>query len=132
MPRRTGKGTAMVGRVMGFRRFIESPTQSGMAQLDESENVFSTYLPYAIVFGLTEKWAKAFAVLAAEGAAATGTYYWYRSATPFAFADLGNAMNGFTTTAAGTISSVPASSGSSGFSGGSSGGGFGGGGGGSW
>lgn len=132
MPRRTAKGTAMVGRVMGFRRFIESPTQVGLAQLDESENVFSAYLPYAIVFDLTEKWAKAFEALAAAGGAATGTYYWYRSAHPFALSEFGSAMSGFTTATAGTIASVPASSGSSGFSGGSSGGGFGGGGGGSW
>ena len=132
MPRRTAKGTAMIGRVMGFRRFIESPTQVGLARLDESENVFSSYLPYAIVFGLTEKWAEAFEGLAAEGATATGTYYWYRSVHPFVLADFGSAMNSFTTATAGTISSVPASSGSSGFSGGSSGGGFGGGGGGSW
>lgn len=128
MPRRTAGGTAMVRRLMGFRRFIESPTQEGLAEMAERENLFSEHLPYAIVFGLTDKWARAFESLGRP--AETG---WYVSPYPLSLAAFSRSMEGFTTTTAGTISSVPASSGSSGFGGGGfSGGGFGGGGGGSW
>ena len=127
MPRRAPAGTAMVGRVLGFKRFIESPTQEGIAKLNERENVFSEFLPYAIVFGIADKWAKVAQQLGLPSAAND----WYVSPHPFVFADFSHAMDSFAVTASGTVAATPASSGSSG-GGGFSGGGFGGGGGGSW
>ena len=59
MPARTAKGTAMLRRIRGFRRVIAT-AETHMSRWAEEENVFTRYLPYAIVFGLTEKWAKAF------------------------------------------------------------------------
>jgi uncharacterized membrane protein YgcG len=131
MPHRTAKGTGMLRRVEGFKRFIESPTESDHAKFDERKNLFSEYLPYAIVFGCTEKWAKAFASL---GEQATDTTGWYVSNRPFEYVAFSHAMNSFTTTTSGTVAAAtPSSSGGSGFGGGGfSGGGGGGGGGGSW
>src|SRR4029077_18670496 len=59
MPRRTPAGTGMVRRVFGFRTYIETAEAQEM-RFQEKENIFSKSLPYAIVFGCTEKWAKAF------------------------------------------------------------------------
>jgi uncharacterized membrane protein YgcG len=127
MPRRTGKGTGLARRVRGFRTVIAA-AETHLSRWAEQENVFTRYLPYAIVFGLTDKWAKAFAGLAAEPDTS-----WYVSPHPFVLADFGHAMDGFSTAAAGTIASTPSGSGGSGFGGGGfSGGGGGGGGGGSW
>ncbi len=101
-----------------------------MARFAERENLFPRFLPYAIVFGLTEKWAKAFAAL---GEQPPSDMSWYVSTRPFVFAGFAEAMDGFAVTTAGTISATPGGSGSSGFGGGGfSGGGGGGGGGGSW
>jgi uncharacterized protein (TIGR04222 family) len=129
MPARTAKGTAMLRRIRGFRTVIEK-ADTHLSRWAEQENVFTRFLPYAIVFGCTEKWAKAFEQI---GAAPQDTS-WYVSSRPFVFAEFGHAMDGFTVATSGTIASTPAGSGSSGFSGGggSSGGGGGGGGGGSW
>ncbi len=128
MPRRTAKGTGMVRRVRGFRTVIAT-AETNMARFAEKENLFTRYLPYAIVFGLTEKWANAFAALGQPPADMS----WYVSSTPFAYLAFSEAMDGFTVTAAGTIASTPSGSGHSGFGGGGfSGGGGGGGGGGSW
>jgi uncharacterized membrane protein YgcG len=132
-PARTATGYGLLRHVNGFRRFIEESEKS-RAQFAEKKNLFSEYLPYAIVFGATDKWAKAFAGLDGEP---PDTTYWYRSTTPFQFVAFSNSINGFTVTTAGTLtSSPPSTSGSSGFSGGGgggfSGGGGGGGGGGSW
>jgi uncharacterized membrane protein YgcG len=128
MPSRTAKGTAIARRVGGFRTVIET-AETHMSRWAEEQNVFTRYLPYAIVFGLTEKWAKAFEGLAQMPPDTT----WYLSSRPFIFADFGRALDDFSVTTGGTIASTPASSGSSGFSGGGfSGGGGGGGGGGSW
>jgi hypothetical protein len=127
MPRRTPRGTGLTRRVAGFRTVIAT-AETHMSRWAEQENVFTRYLPYAIVFGLTDKWAKAF-----EGLAMQSDTSWYVSPYPFAVGDFGHAMDGFTTAAAGTIASTPGGSGGSGFGGGGfSGGGGGGGGGGSW
>ena len=114
--------------MLGFRRVIET-SETDLARFAERENLFSRYLPYAIVFGCTEKWAERFASLG-DGPSDTS---WYISTHPFTLAAFSDAIDGFTVTTAGTLSSTPAGSGGSGFGGGGfSGGGFGGGGGGSW
>jgi uncharacterized membrane protein YgcG len=127
MPRRTARGTGLVRRVRGFRTVIAT-AETNMAKFAERENLFTRYLPYAIVFGLTDKWAKAFETL---GAPPPDTS-WYVSSNAFAYGAFSDAMDGFTVTTAGTIASTPSGSGGSGFGGGSAGGGGGGGGGGSW
>jgi predicted membrane protein DUF2207 len=127
MPSRTAAGTAMLRRIRGFRTVIET-AETHMSRWAEQENVFTRYLPYAIVFGCTEKWAKTFEQL---GLPAQDTS-WYVSSTPFAYASFAHSIDGFTVSTSGTIASTPSGSGSSGFSGGGAGGGGGGGGGGSW
>jgi uncharacterized protein (TIGR04222 family) len=128
-PARTAKGSAVLHRVNGFRRFINE-SEKERARFAEQKNLFSEYLPYAIVFGATERWAKAFAGLDGEPADTS----WYRSTSAFNYAAFTGAMEGFAVTTGGTLTSTPAStSGGSGFSGGGgAGGGAGGGGGGSW
>lgn len=127
MPARTPKGTAMLRRVRGFRTVIET-AETHMSRWAEEENVFPRFLPFAIVFGCTEKWAKAF-----EGLAREQDTSWYLSPRPFVYADFADSMDGFAVSSGGMLASVPAASGSSGFGGGGfSGGGGGGGGGGSW
>ena len=127
MPARTPKGTAMLRRVRGFRTVIET-AETHMSRWAEEENVFPRFLPVAVVFGCTEKWAKAF-----EGLAREQDTSWYLSPRPFVYADFADSMDGFAVSSGGMLASVPAASGSSGFGGGGfSGGGGGGGGGGSW
>jgi uncharacterized protein (TIGR04222 family) len=130
-PRRTATGYAVLRHVDGFRRFIDG-SEKERARFAERKNLFSEYLPYAIVFGATHKWAQAFAGLDGEP---PDTSSWYPRVGAFDALAFSSAIDGFTVTTAGTLTSVPAStsSGASGFSGGGfSGGGGGGGGGGSW
>ncbi len=133
MPARTGKGTAMLSRVRGFRQLF-TDEDAVREHFAEQHNIFAQYLPYAIVFGVTHKWAQAFEGLGAQELGMTG---WYAGSgdlstwNAFAFA---SSMEHFGTQATGTLyASMPSSSGGSGFGGGGfSGGGGGGGGGGSW
>ncbi len=129
MPARTGKGGAMFSRVRGFRRLFDEGDQGLREKFAEQHEVFSQYLPYAIVFGCTDKWARVFSQLDAQELN-TG---WYRGNAPFNAILLASSINNFGTVATGTLyASQPSSSSSSGFGGGFSGGGGGGGGGGSW
>ena len=57
-PARTGKGSAMLSRIGGFRRLFDEGEEDTRARFAEQHDIFSQYLPYAIVFGCTEKWAQ--------------------------------------------------------------------------
>lgn len=131
MPRRTPAGRAALRRVVGFRRFIEESEEGERARFAEQAHLFTEYLPYAIVFGATEKWARAFGDLADQADSS-----WYVSGRPFTAHLLADSLSDFAVATSGVLTSTPAGSGGSGFSsgggGGFSGGGGGGGGGGSW
>ncbi|QCB95373.1 DUF2207 domain-containing protein [Cellulomonas shaoxiangyii] len=134
-PARTPDGTAVLAQTLGFRRYLAT-AEAEQLRFEEGEDLFSRYLPYAIVFGLADRWARVFADLAAQGRVvdepgwyvgtwAAGPYFW---GTGFA-----GAVDRFEQVATEAISApTPGSSGGSGFSGGSAGGGVGGGGGGGW
>jgi hypothetical protein len=136
MPGRTAKGSAMHQRVQGFKRYLET-AEAEQLQFEASEDIFSRYLPYAMVFGVVDRWAKVFSDLAeSRGLSDSTRTYWYVGSSATDFGHLGASMSNFSSAAGSTMSATQSSGGSSGgssgFSGGSSGGGGGGGGGGSW
>src|SRR5690606_13624201 len=67
-PARTAEGTAVLAQTLGFKQFI-STAEANQLRWEEGEDLFSRYLPYAIAFGETERWAKVFEDLAAQGRA---------------------------------------------------------------
>jgi uncharacterized membrane protein YgcG len=135
-PARTAAGTAVLHQAEGFRHYLAT-AEANQLRFEEGEDLFSRYLPFAVAFGLTERWAHLFAQLAAQGRtlAQPGWYVTpYHGAAFWSMAGtLGRDLTGFTSAATAAISApAPGSSGGSGFSGGGGGGGVGGGGGGSW
>lgn len=129
MPRRTPKGTGVLRRTKGFEDFIQN-SEKHRAAFAERANLFTEYLPYAVMFGATDKWAR---TLAALGLPEPDTSSWYVGTAPIVWGSFGSRMNNFTSDVSTTLTSTPGGSGSSGFGGGGfSGGGGGGGGGGSW
>lgn len=136
MPSRTARGTAMASRVLGFKKIFDAGEGERQA-FAEKANLFIEYLPYAIVFGCAQKWAKIFEDLGFDEEQ-LGVRSFYSGNGLFSAIALNNAIGSFSNSSMGTLSTLHAqanrsySSGSGGFSGGSSGGGGGGGGGGSW
>lgn len=134
MPARTAKGSAVLAQAKGFREYLRT-AEAEQLRFEEGADIFSRYLPYAVVFGETERWVKVFGPLAAAGAAgAAGATYWYVGPNGWDPTHFGDSLDGFTSSASSTLAAAtPSSSGGSGFGGGGfSGGGGGGGGGGSW
>jgi uncharacterized membrane protein YgcG len=126
MPRRTAYGRELYRRVKGYRLFIEK-AETHRQKFFEKKNLFNEVLPYAIVFGLTDKFAKAMEEMGIKPSNPT----WYSGTHHFNTRTFAAQMNDFSGSMSHAMASAPSSSG--GFSsGGSSGGGFGGGGGGSW
>jgi uncharacterized membrane protein len=127
MPRRSAAGRELLRRTLGFREYM-TVAETDRQRFAEEVNLFNEYLPYAIVFKCTEKWAQAFEGLATQPQASG----WYVGTAPFSPAVFAANVDSFSSSISSAIASTPGGSGSSGFSGGSSGGGVGGGGGGSW
>jgi uncharacterized membrane protein len=125
MSQRTAEGADMQRRVLGYRLFIATAEQYRQ-QFFEKENLFNEILPYAMVFGLTHKFAQAMKVIGYEPSQPT----WYSGTSAFNVLAFSSGMSSMSRALATTMASTPSSSGSGG--GGFSGGGFGGGGGGSW
>ncbi len=126
---RTPEGRAWTDQVEGFRTYIAT-AEADQLRFEEGEDVFSRYLPWAIVFGLAERWAKVCGDLVAMGRLPAASPSWY-----YGNLNLAAFNTGFLTGALSTAATpIPTSTGSSGtgFGGGSSfgGGGFSGGGGG--
>lgn len=131
---RLPEGYAAYHQIAGFRRYLET-AEAEQLRFEEGENVFSRYLPWAIVFGLTHRWTRICEELARQGRIPpsvdwyNGRQAWSYSAFSASYASFAGAV----TTAGAASSWTSSSSGSSGFSSSSSaGGGGGGGGGGSW
>lgn len=134
-PARTAAGTAVLVQAQGFRHYLAT-AEADQIRFEEGEDLFSRYLPYAVAFGLTERWAKVFADLAAQGRAAPEPTWYVGSAGHTAFWLAGSSfahdLTSFTHSAGTALAApTPGSSGSSG-GGGFSGGGVSGGGGGTW
>ena len=128
MPQRTAAGRDLLQHTLGFRLYMTT-AEKYRQQFAEKAQIFTQLLPYAIVFGCVNQWAKAFEGI--DTAAANSG--WYVANTPFQAALLATNLESMNANISSAITYVPPSSGSSsGFSGGFSGGGGGGGGGGSW
>jgi uncharacterized membrane protein YgcG len=138
---RTAVGSAVDAQLRGFKEYI-STAEADQLRWEEGEDIYSAYLPWAIVFGEVEHWSKVFAQLEATGRY-TPNMYWYYS--PYGRGFTAGSMTSFSQglvemtsgmqTMISRASSYASSGSSSGMGGGSfsgGGGGFGGGGGGSW
>ena len=49
--------------MLGFRQYLRT-AEAEQLRFEERADIFSRYLPYAVVFGETDRWAKAFSSLA--------------------------------------------------------------------
>jgi len=129
MASRTAAGRETMQKTLGFRLYMNT-AEKYRQQFAEKAEIFTQLLPYAIVFGCVDRWAKAF-----EGIDTSATNNWYVGNAPFQAALLASSLQSMNSNLSSAIASAPPSSGSaSGFGGGGgfSGGGGGGGGGGSW
>lgn len=122
MAAKTAEGSAVLAQSLGFKEYLTT-AEAGQIAFEEASNIFSRYLPYAVVFGVADRWASTFAEVA-QAADAAGQpilmpswYIWSGAAFPD-FGSIASGVESFSTTSTGTFTSTPGSSGSSGFSGG--------------
>jgi uncharacterized membrane protein YgcG len=126
---RTADGRAVCDQVEGFRTYLAT-AEADQLRFEEGEDIFSKYLPWAIVFELADRWAELCSQLVAMGRLPDETPYWYSGSYNMAFFNTAFLTSALTTAA--TPAPSTGSSSGTGFGGGSAfgGGGFSGGGGG--
>ena len=129
-PKRTPYGSEILGKLSGFKIFLETAEKPQLEELvNENPEYFYNILPYTYALGVSDVWMNQFETIAMQAPD------WYTGYATFNVHEFNHFMSKTMTSAQSAMSSSPSSSsGSSGGSsgGGSSGGGSGGGGGGSW
>jgi uncharacterized membrane protein len=129
MRQKTEYGKSVMEKILGLKQFIETAEKPKLEMLfDENPSYFYDILSYAIVLGVTKKWAKKFDNLLTQP---PSWYYGYSGGGFRTMVFIGAMNRNLNTTSASMISTKSSGSGSLG-GGGFSGGGAGGGGGGSW
>lgn len=128
MPKRTAYGNEILGKLRGFKRFLETAEKPQLESLvAQNPEYFYNILPYTYALGVSDVWISQFETIALQAP------NWYDSRDTFNMHTFGEFMTTTMTSATTAMSSSPSSnSGGSSSGGGSSGGGSGGGGGGSW
>lgn len=126
IPKRTQKGADILWKIRGFRLYMET-AEKYRQQFYERENIFEKFLPYAMIFGITDLWIKKMQEI--YGKEYTYLPGWY-SGTKIETFNINSFSNTLHQISSAISSSIGDLSGAHG--GGSSGGGGGGGGGGGW
>lgn len=115
----------MMGKLLGLKEFIQTAEKPRLESLLEDDpEYFYKIMPYAMVFGLTDKWSKQFENIKMD----QPDWYQGSSLNTYYFAHSMNTLCSSATSAITTVSHDSSSSGGGGFAGGGGGGG----GGGSW
>lgn len=125
MPKRTAYGREIYRQAMGYKLFV-SGTEKYRQPFFEKENIFMQVLPYAMVFGVTDRLVKAMKEMHIQPTMGS----WYIGTAMFNVDSFTQGITSFSSEVSRSIATISSGSGSRG--GGFSGGGFGGGGGGRW
>lgn len=127
MPKRTPFGNEMLGKLRGFKRFLETAEKPQLeALVNENPEYFYNILPYTYALGVSEVWMSQFETIAMQAPD------WYIGYSTFSMNEFNHFMNDTMKSAQSAMSASPSSDNGGSSGGGSSGGGSGGGGGGSW
>jgi Predicted membrane protein (DUF2207) len=73
---RAAEGRAVCDQVEGFRSYLAT-AEADQLKFEEGEDIFSKYLPWAIIFELADRWAKICGDLVTMGRLPNQTPYWY-------------------------------------------------------
>ncbi|PRZ40603.1 putative membrane protein DUF2207 [Antricoccus suffuscus] len=134
----TATGRARLDQIEGFRTYLGT-AEADQLRFEEGEDIFSRYLPWAVIFDMTERWSKICATLIEQGRIPAQPDWYIGNYSGFMAIAMISSLNSSISQAAAPPPSVNSGGGGGGFGGGSgfggggfSGGGGGGGGGGSW
>ncbi len=101
-PARTARGSALLSRLHDFRAYLARADGSELPESSRAELV-ARFLPYAVVFGLEDRWAEISAASGRPGEPDAGLG-WYHAPENWHRVDLADSVDAFVTTLSGAIS----------------------------
>ncbi|MFW5415939.1 DUF2207 domain-containing protein [Nocardiopsis sp. CNT-189] len=105
MPARTAKGSSVLAHTLGFRAFLMSAEAEHVPE-GRRVDLFSRYLPYAIIFDNVDRWATVLAAAGATEETANNRLPWYEGPDEWQVEDFAESIRAFVLTLAGVISSA--------------------------
>ncbi|MFC4013432.1 DUF2207 domain-containing protein [Nonomuraea purpurea] len=104
MPAKTAKGSAALAHTLGFREYLFSG-ELGQVPDQHRVELFSRYLPYAVIFDGVEHWSRVVASVTGDGRQ-VDNLYWYHGPAEWDLSKFAGSMRTFTTTTSGAISAT--------------------------
>ncbi|MEV0581434.1 DUF2207 domain-containing protein [Nonomuraea sp. NPDC050310] len=101
MPAKTAKGSAALAHTLAFRDYLFSGELGNVPEQHRVE-LFSRYLPYAVIFDGVEHWSRVVASITQRG----DNLYWYHGPAEWDLSKFAGSMRTFTTTTSGAISAT--------------------------
>ncbi|GAA4230610.1 hypothetical protein FHR32_003632 [Streptosporangium album] len=105
MPAKTSKGAGALAHTLGFREYLASGDVGGNIPPAQRVELFSRYLPYAVIFDNVERWARVVSSVNGNGQQADNLY-WYHGPAEWDLSKFADSMRTFTMTTSGAISST--------------------------
>ncbi|GIH76010.1 DUF2207 domain-containing protein [Planobispora longispora] len=105
MPAKTAKGSAALAHTLGFRRYLAEGSLNGEIPQAQRVELFSRYLPYAVIFDSVDRWARVVSSVTGNGQQADNLY-WYHGPAEWDLSKFADSMRTFTMTTSGAISAT--------------------------
>ncbi|WP_083958582.1 DUF2207 domain-containing protein [Herbidospora mongoliensis] len=101
MPAKTAKGAGALAHTLGFRQYLISGDVNGVPEEQRIE-LFSRYLPYAVIFDSVDRWARVVSTITTDG----DNLYWYHGPAEWDLSKFADSMRTFVMTTSGAISAA--------------------------
>ncbi|MFB9878159.1 DUF2207 domain-containing protein [Planobispora siamensis] len=105
MPAKTAKGSGALAHTLGFRRYLTEGDIDGTVPEAQRVELFSRYLPYAVIFDSVDRWARVVSSVTGNGRQADNLY-WYHGPAEWDLSKFADSMRTFTMTTSGAISAT--------------------------
>ncbi|GII85337.1 hypothetical protein Ssi03_33270 [Sphaerisporangium siamense] len=102
MPAKTARGSTALAHTLGFRDYLAGG-EIGEVPAAQRIELFSRYLPYAVVFDNVDRWARVVSSIDGDGRQADHLY-WYQGPAEWDLTKFADSMRTFTLTTSGAIS----------------------------
>ncbi|MDP9846939.1 DUF2207 domain-containing protein [Streptosporangium lutulentum] len=105
MPAKTSKGAGALAHTLGFREYLAGGDLGGDVPVAQRVELFSRYLPYAVIFDSVDRWARVVSSVNGNGRQ-VDHLYWYHGPAEWDLSKFADSMRTFTMTTSGAISST--------------------------
>ena len=103
MPAKTAKGATVLAHTIGFREYLYRADDTETIPVGRRLELFSRYLPYAVVFDNVEQWDDILASHTGDGTR-TDNLAWYHGPAEWDMSNFGDSFQTFVITTSGAIS----------------------------